>query len=182
VTARVPCAGAIVVDGDGRLLLLAAQDRTKWDRAAIAEGEGLLREALRHRPPGRFAVQAAIAAVHATAPDWDATDWAEIVGLYDVLTATWPSPVVALNRAIAVGMRDGPQAGLEELTPLGDEPQLATYPYLASARADFLSQLGRRDEALSAYHEALLLTTNSVEQRFLADRIEEIGAAGNGSG
>jgi RNA polymerase sigma factor (sigma-70 family) len=170
------------VDGDGRLLLLAAQDRTQWDRAAIAEGEGLLREALRHRPPGRFAVQAAIAAVHATAPDWGATDWAEIVGLYDVLTATWPSPVVALNRAIAVGMRDGPQAGLDELTPLGDEPQLATYPYLAAARADFLSQLGRPDEALSAYHEALLLTTNSVEQRFLADRIEEIGAAGEGSG
>jgi RNA polymerase sigma-70 factor (ECF subfamily) len=166
------------VDGDGRLVLLAAQDRTQWDRVAIAEGEGLLREALRHRPPGRFAVQAAIAAVHATAPDWDGTDWAEIVGLYDVLAATWPSPVVALNRAIAVGMRDGPQAGLDALEPLGDEPQLATYPYLASARADFLSQLGRANEALSAYHEALLLTTNSVEQRFLAGRIEEIDAAG----
>jgi RNA polymerase sigma factor (sigma-70 family) len=166
------------VDDDGRLVLLAAQDRTRWDQVAIAEGEGLLREALRHRPPGRFAVQAAIAAVHATAPDWDATDWTEIVGLYDVLAATWPSPVVALNRAIAVGMRDGPRAGLDALEPLGDEPQLATYPYLASARADFLGLLGRPDEALSAYHEALLLTTNEVEQRFLADRIEEINTAG----
>jgi RNA polymerase sigma-70 factor (ECF subfamily) len=166
------------VDSDGRLLLLAAQDRTRWDREAIAEGEGLLREALAHRPPGRFAVQAAIAAVHATAPGWDRTDWAEIVGLYDVLAGSWPSPVVALNRAIAVGMRDGPQAGLDALAPLGDEPQLATYPYLAAARADFLGRLGRPDEALSAYHEALLLTTNSVEQRFLADRIEEIEAAG----
>jgi RNA polymerase sigma-70 factor (ECF subfamily) len=162
------------VDGDGRLLLLAAQDRARWDREAIGEGEALLREALRARPPGHFAVQAAIAAVHATAPSWDATDWAEIVGLYDVLAATWPSPVVALNRAIAVGMRDGAQAGLDALAPLGDEPQLATYPYLAAARADFLSRLGRRDEALSAYNEALLLTTNTVEQRFLADRIEEI--------
>jgi RNA polymerase sigma-70 factor (ECF subfamily) len=162
------------VGGDGRLLLLAAQDRTRWDHAAIAEGEALLRESLRHRPPGRFAVQAAIAAVHATAPEWEATDWEEIVGLYDVLAATWPSPVVSLNRGIAVGMRDGPQAGLDALDRLGAEPQLATYPYLASARADFLGRLGRRAEALSAYTEALLLTTNSIERRFLTDRIEEI--------
>jgi RNA polymerase sigma factor (sigma-70 family) len=168
------------VGSDGRLLLLEAQDRSRWDRQAIAQGEELLRESLRHRPPGRFALQAAIAAVHATAPDWEATDWPEIVGLYDILVATWPSPVVALNRAIAVGMRDGPQAGLDALTLLGDEPQLATYPYLASARADFLARLGRRDEALSAYTEALLLTTNEVERRFLSGRIDEIDAAGEG--
>jgi RNA polymerase sigma-70 factor (ECF subfamily) len=166
------------VDADGRLLLMSAQDRSRWDHAAIAQGEALLREALRHRPPSHFALQAAIAAVHATAPDWESTDWAEIVGLYDVLAATWPSPVVALNRAIAVGMRDGPRAGLDALAPLGDEPQLATYPYLASARADFLSRLGHRDEALSAYTEALLLTTNSVERRFLTGRIDEIDAGG----
>jgi RNA polymerase sigma factor (sigma-70 family) len=166
------------VDADGRLLLLAVQDRSRWDRDAIAQGETLLRESLRHRPPSHFALQAAIAAVHATAPDWESTDWAEIVGLYDLLAATWPSPVVALNRAIAVGMRDGPQAGLDALAPLGDEPQLATYPYLASARADFLGRLGRRDEALSAYNEALLLTTNEVERRFLTGRIDSLDAAG----
>jgi RNA polymerase sigma factor (sigma-70 family) len=166
------------VSESGRLLLLAEQDRSRWDRGEIAEGVGLLRESLRHRPPGRFALQAAIVAVHATSPTWEATDWPEIVGLYDVLAASWPSPVVALNRAIALGMRDGPQAGLDALDPLGDEPQLATYPYLASARADFLSRLGRIAEALSAYQEALLLTTNEVERRFLAGRIDELAATG----
>jgi RNA polymerase sigma-70 factor (ECF subfamily) len=168
------------VTESGRLLLLAEQDRTRWDRGEIAEGVGLLRESLRQRPPGRFALQAAIVAVHCTAPTWESTDWAEIVGLYDALAASWPSPVVALNRAIALGMRDGPQAGLDALQPLGDEPQLATYPYLASARADFLGRIGRTAEALSAYQEALLLTTNEVERRFLAGRIDELNATGEG--
>jgi RNA polymerase sigma-70 factor (ECF subfamily) len=166
------------VDPAGRLVLLEAQDRSCWDRDAIAQGEALLRESLRHRPPGHFALQAAIAAVHATAPDWGSTDWPEIVGLYDLLAETWPSPVVVLNRAIAIGMRDGPQAGLDALAPLGDEPQLATYPYLAAARADFLGRLGRRDDALAAYSEALLLTTNQVERRFLTDRIDSLDAVG----
>ena len=123
-----------------------------------------MREALRARPPGRYALQAAIAAVHAEAPSWDATDWAEIVGLYDVLVEMWPSPVVALNRAVAVGFARGPQAGLAALDDLAAEPQLASYPYLAAARADFLRRLGHAKQARTAYDEALLLSDNDVER------------------
>jgi RNA polymerase sigma-70 factor, ECF subfamily len=159
------------VDADGRLLLLADQDRSLWDRAAITEGIALVREALRRRPPGRFALQAAIAAVHAEAPTWQSTDWHEIVALYDLLCDRWPSPVVALNRAVAIGLAAGPAAGLAALDPLGDEPQLARYGYLAAARADFLRRLGRAEEARLAYQEALLLTDNEVERRFLGERL-----------
>jgi RNA polymerase sigma factor (sigma-70 family) len=159
------------VGADGRLLLLEEQDRARWDSAAIAEGVSLVREALRRRPPGRFALQAAIAAVHAEAPRWEDTDWHEIVALYDLLRHRWPSPVVALNRAVAVGLADGPAAGLAELEPLGREPQLARYGYLAAARADFLRRLGHADEARLAYEEALLLTENDVERRFLEGRL-----------
>ena len=102
-----------------------------------------MREALRHRPPSRYALQAAIAAVHAEAPSWDETDWHEVVALYGVLAEIWPSPVVALNRAVAVGFADGPAAGLAALDELGTEPQLAGYGYLAASRADFLRRLGR---------------------------------------
>src|SRR5205807_6152440 len=133
------------VGAGGRLLLLEEQDRSRWDAAAIAEGVALVREALRRRPPGRFALQAAIAAVHAEAPRWEDTDWHEIVALYDLLRKRWPSPVVALNRAVAVGLADGPAAGLAEPEPLGNEPQLARYGYLAAARADFLRRLGRTE-------------------------------------
>jgi RNA polymerase sigma factor (sigma-70 family) len=163
------------VGADGRLLLLQEQDRRAWDRTAIAEGLTLVEEALSRRPPGRYALQAAIAAVHAEAPTWDATDWSRIVALYDMLCATWPSPVVALNRAVAVGMADGPLAGLAELDPLTGEPQLKGYPYLPAARADFLRRLGRITEAHAAYEEALALTDNEVEREFLADRLEELG-------
>ncbi len=104
-------------------------------------------QALQRRPPGRFALMAAIAAVHAQAPSWDATDWHEIVGLYVVLMQIWPSPVVALNHAVAVGLAEGPQAGLDALDAIGTDPLLATYSYLASARADFLRKLGRTGEA-----------------------------------
>jgi RNA polymerase sigma-70 factor (ECF subfamily) len=116
---------------------------------------------------------AAIAAVHAEAPTWSATDWAELVGLYDLLVTIWPSPVVSLNRAVAVGFADGPAAGLDELDALADEPQLGAYSYLASARADFLRRLGRPGEAADAYREALNLTDNAVETEFLeARRVE----------
>jgi RNA polymerase sigma factor (sigma-70 family) len=162
------------VGADGRLLLLEEQDRNRWDRSAITEGLALVREALRSRPPGRFALQAAIAAVHAEAPSWPDTDWREVVALYDLLRDRWPSPVVALNRAVAVGLAEGAAAGLAELRPLLDEPQLARYPYLAAARADFLRRLGRVEEARSAYEEALLLTDNEVERRFLADRLDAL--------
>jgi len=156
------------------LVLLADQDRARWDRAAIDEGVALVRYALQRRPPGRFALMAAIAAVHAQAPSWEATDWREIVGLYVVLMQIWPSPVVALNHAVALGLAEGPQAGLDALDRLATDPLLSTYSYLASARADFLRQLHRMSEARMAYEEALLLSENTVERSFLADRIGEI--------
>ena len=159
---------------DGSLILLRDQDRHQWDRTEIAEGLSLVRSALQQRPPSRYALQAAIAAVHVEATTFDETDWAEIVALYGVLQSIWPSPVVALNRAVAVGFAQGPEAGLAELDRLGAEPQLAGYGYLAAARADFLSQLGRIDDARLAYEEALLLTENEVERRFLTERMSAL--------
>jgi RNA polymerase sigma factor (sigma-70 family) len=161
---------------DGHLVLLADQDRAQWDQAAIAEGISLVRTALQRRPPGRFALMAAIAAVHAQAPSWDATDWREIVGLYDLLVQIWPSPVVALNHAVAVGLAEGPHAGLAALDALGTDPLLSTYSYLASARADFLRKLDRTSEARDAYEEALLLSENVVERAFLEERIGQLEA------
>ncbi len=134
----------------------------------------MVREALRSRPPGRFALMAAIAAVHSEAPSWPDTDWREVVALYDLLVALWPSPVVALNRAAAVGLADGPAAGLAALDALANEPQLAGYSYLAAARADFLRRLDRPGEAKEAYEEALLLTENAVEREFLTARVDEL--------
>ncbi len=163
------------VDAGGRLVRLSEQDRGTWDRALIAEGSALLTRALGRRPATRYAVQAAIAAVHAEAPTWADTDWPQIVALYDVLRALWPgSPVVALNRAAAIGFRDGPQAGLDALQPLLAEPALAGYGYLAAARADFLRQLSRRREAADAYEEALALTANPAERDFLESRLAEV--------
>jgi RNA polymerase sigma-70 factor (ECF subfamily) len=167
---------------DGRLLLLAEQDRGRWDRAAIAEGIALVRTALRSRPPGRYALQAAIAAVHGEAPSFTSTDWVEIVALYDVLLQIWPSPVVALNRAAAVGFAQGPAAGLAALDELAAEPTLAGYGYLPAARADFLARLGRTDEARLSYSEALLLTENEVEQEYLSARVAELGRGGDSGG
>jgi RNA polymerase sigma-70 factor, ECF subfamily len=162
------------VSASGSLVLLEEQDRGRWDRARIAEGIALLTRTLRVHPPTRYSVQAAIAAVHAEAPSWQATDWAEIVALYDVLRRLWPSPVVDLNRAVAVGMCEGPRAGLDALTPLLDEPALATYGYLSAARADFLRRMGRWSQAATAYEEALTLTDNAVERAFLVRRLDEV--------
>ena len=156
---------------DGRLLLLEEQDRERWDRASIAEGVALVREALAARPPSRYALQAAIAAVHAESARWQDTDWAEVVGLYDVLVQIWPSPVVALNRAVAVGFASGPTAGLAALDALAAEPQLAGYRYLPAARAEQLRRLGQHTEARQAYTEALFLTENTVERAFLEGRL-----------
>ena len=163
-------------DDTGRLLRLEDQDRTRWDRRAIGEGIALVRKALHARPssPGRFPLMAAIAAVHAEAPGFDQTDWVEIVGLYDHLISVWPSPVVALNRAIAVGHRDGPGAGLELLDRLARDPQLAGYHYLPAARAEFLARLGRVDEARLAYQEAILLTGNRTEADHLTERLHRL--------
>jgi RNA polymerase sigma-70 factor (ECF subfamily) len=158
----------------GRLLLLSEQDRTRWDTRLISEGVALLTDALRRRPPTRYAVEAAIAAVHAEASTWEDTAWSEIVALYDVLLQRWPSPVAELNRAVAIGLRDGPQAGLNALTPLLADPALATYSYLSAARADFLRRLHRWTEATEAYEEALTLTDNEVERKFLTERLAEV--------
>jgi RNA polymerase sigma-70 factor (ECF subfamily) len=134
----------------------------------------LLREALKLRPPSRFALMAAIAAVHDESRSWSDTDWQEILGLYDLLLEKWASPVVRLNRAIALGFAEGPAAGLAELDALGAEPQLARYPYLAAARAGFLVRLGRFDDARTAVEEALILTENDTERRFLQTRLSEL--------
>ena len=159
---------------DGRLLLLEEQDRALWDRAQIEEGLALVRSALTAGSVGRYALQAAIAAVHADATTWDETDWREVVALYGVLAEHWPSPVVQLNRAVAIAYADGPEAGLAALEPLLSEPALSGYGYLPAARADLLRRLGRYGEARSAYEEALLLTENAVERRFLAERLEAL--------
>ena len=159
---------------EGRLLLLSEQDRTRWNTRLIDEGVALLTDALRRRPPTRYAVEAAIAAVHAEAPAWEDTDWSEIVALYDTLLRLRPSPVVELNRAVAIGLRDGPRAGLRALAPLETEPALATYGYLSAARADFLRRLHQWSQAALAYEEALTLTDNDVERAFLTRRLTEV--------
>jgi RNA polymerase sigma factor (sigma-70 family) len=160
---------------DGRLVLLEDQDRSRWDRDAIAEGLTLVREALRRRPPARYALQAAIAAVHAEATRFEDTDWREVAALYGVLATVWPSPVVTLNRAVALGMAHGPEQGLVELDALSADPQLAGYGYLPAARAEFLRRLGRSDEARLAYAEAAQLTGNDVERAHLELRLSELG-------
>jgi RNA polymerase sigma factor (sigma-70 family) len=159
---------------DGRLLLLAEQDRSRWDRSAVGEGVALVREALRRRPPGRFALMAAIAAVHDEAASFADTDWREILALYNLLVQIWPSPVVALNRAVALGFAEGPAAGLAALDALGPEPQLAGYGYLPAARANFLTRLGQTQAARLAYEEALLLTENTVERAWLTTRLAQL--------
>lgn len=154
--------------GDGAPVLLEQQDRTRWDRAAIAEGLALLERAT--AAPGRFTLLAAIAAVHDTADSWEATDWPRIVGWYDELLAIWPSPVVALNRAIAVGFSEGPDVGLAALRPLQGEHRLARYPYLHAALASCLERLGRTADAATAYEQAIRFAANGAERADLERR------------
>ncbi|MEO8717145.1 MAG: RNA polymerase sigma factor [Burkholderiales bacterium] len=154
---------------DGELVLLEDQDRGLWNRELIAEGVALTTRALKTRMFGPYCLQAAIAAVHAEAPNAGATDWSEIIGLYDVLSRLDPSPVVALNRAVAVAMRDGPEAGLKIVDPLLEE--LDGYHLAHAVRADLCRRLGRKAEALASYEKALSLTRQEPERRFLAGRI-----------
>ncbi|MGW5718203.1 RNA polymerase sigma factor [Amycolatopsis sp. NPDC003865] len=158
-------------DAAGRLLRLEDQDRSCWDTAMIAEADRLVVEALKTGPPGRFGVQAAIAALHAQAPSYAETDWPQILTLYDVLLRLWPSPVVALNRAVAVAAVHGPEAALDEIARLEAGGRLAGYRYLSATKADLLHRLGRDAEAADAYRAALALSENAVEQEFLAARL-----------
>ncbi|WP_308210277.1 RNA polymerase sigma factor [Amycolatopsis iheyensis] len=159
------------VDDAGRLLRLEDQDRSRWDTAMVAEADRLVVEALKGGPPGRFSVQAAIAALHAQAPSFAETDWPQILTLYDVLLRLWPSPVVALNRAVALSMVAGPEAALGEIARLETDDRLAGYRYLPATKADLLHRLGRDAEAAEAYRAALALSGNAVEQEFLAARL-----------
>jgi len=165
------------VSPDGQLVLMEDQDRSLWDRAAIDRGLRLVREALMCPPTGRYALMAAIAAVHAEAQRWEDTDWPQLVGLYDLLLRRWPTPVVALNRAVALSFAAGPAEALAALDELADGASIDAYPYLAATRADLLRRLGRRCEALAAYREALRLTHNAAEADFLRRRIGELQAA-----
>jgi len=162
---------------NGELILLDEQDRSLWDREQIAEGLGLIERALSSRSVGPYALQAAIAAVHAEARDARSTDWRQIVGLYDVLMRLEPSPVVELNRAVAVAMRDGPAEGLALVDTILNRGDLAGYHLAHSARADLLRRLGRADDAITAYERALKLVTQEPERRFIAKRIAEIRQA-----
>jgi RNA polymerase sigma-70 factor, ECF subfamily len=162
-------------DARGRLLRLHEQDRARWDAGLVAEADRLVVEALRGGRPGIFGVQAAIACLHAQAPRYEDTDWPQILTLYDVLLRRWPTPVVALNRAIALSMVEGPMAALAEVERLAGDRRLAGYPYLPATRADLLDRLGRTAEAVRCYREALALTGNLVEQEFLAERVRALG-------
>jgi RNA polymerase sigma-70 factor (ECF subfamily) len=159
---------------EGDIVLLEEQDRALWDAALVAEGRGLVERALVTRRAGPYTVQAAIAAVHADARTPDATDWAQIGALYDVLFALAPSPVVELNRAVAVAMRDGPAAGLALIDAILARGELGTYHLAHAARADLLRRLGHRDEARTAYLRALELTRQEPERRFLSKRLSQL--------
>ncbi|MBM4557237.1 RNA polymerase sigma factor [Rhodococcus hoagii] len=156
----------------GEMVLLEDQDRAVWDRPLIEEGSALVLVSLTGGPPGAYGVQAAIAALHDEAPDVASTDWPQIVALYDVLLRLVPSPVVAMSRAVAVAMRDGPAAGLTLLDELSEEPQLrAHHPYVA-ARAELLARLGRREEAAAEYRRALDLVGTDPERDHLRNRLQ----------
>jgi RNA polymerase sigma-70 factor (ECF subfamily) len=160
----------------GDLILLDEQDRSRWDQARIIEGSALVERAMRMRRPGPYQLQAAIAAVHDEASTPDATDWRQIEGLYDALLVLAPSPVVELNRAVAVAMTRGPAAGLAIVDGLDASGVLADYHLLHAARADLLRRLDRRAEAADAYRRAAALTGNRAEQAFLGRRLAEVTA------
>jgi RNA polymerase sigma-70 factor, ECF subfamily len=170
------------VDAAGELVVLEDQDRSRWDDAAIAEGVEVLERALRRERPGPYQVQAAIAACHATAPNAAATDWHEIAALYGKLARLVPSPVVALNRAVAVAMADGPEAGLALVDRLEATGDLAGYYLLPATKADLLRRLGRADGAAVAYRDALRLARTDAERRYLDRRLAEVEPDGQKGG
>jgi RNA polymerase sigma-70 factor (ECF subfamily) len=158
----------------GDLILLEDQDRSLWNRHQIAEGKALVTRALSSRRFGRYTLQAAIASVHADAPDVAATDWKQVAGLYDLLMRLEPSPVVELNRAVAMAMRDGPGAGLPLIDAILSRGDLADYHLAHAARADLCRQLGRTAEARASYEVALTLARQEPERRFLERRLAEL--------
>ena len=164
----------------GEVILLEEQDRSTWDRAPIAEGARLVRESFASRRFGQYTLQAAIAAVHAEAPSTSETDWTEIVGLYDALLQLLPSPVVELNRAVAVAMRDGPAAGLALVDAILGRGDLVEYRLAHAARAELCRRLGRTADAKAAFERALALTRQEPERRFLQRRLAEV-AGGSGA-
>jgi len=159
---------------DGDLLLLEDQDRSLLNRPQIDEGRRLVEQAVASPGFGPYTLQAAIAAVHAESRNADATDWRQIAGLYDVLARTEPTPVVELNRAVAVAMRDGPAAGLALIDAILARGELTEYYLAHSARADLCRRLGRREDAIAAYQRALTLTRQEPERRFLERRLAEL--------
>jgi RNA polymerase sigma factor (sigma-70 family) len=166
------------VRADGRPQQLADQDRSRWDRSAIAEAHDLIVAGLSGSQPGRYVLQAAIALLHAEARTFDQTDWAQIVLLYDGLLSVLPSPVVALNRAVALSMVSGPGAGLAEVEQLDEDGRLARYHYLFAVKADLLRRLGRADEARDADRRALELAGNEAERALLVTRLGDRGRLG----
>jgi RNA polymerase sigma-70 factor (ECF subfamily) len=162
-------------DANGDLILIDEQDRALWDRARIAEGTALARQAMAAPVVGRYTLQAAIAALHATAPDIAGIDWTEIVRFYDLLLQAAPSPVTELNRAVAIAMRDTPEAGLLQVDAILERGELHDYHLAHSARADLVRRLGRLDEARRSYERALVLAAQEPERRFLERRLRELG-------
>jgi RNA polymerase sigma-70 factor (ECF subfamily) len=174
------------VDATGALVVLEDQDRATWDRAAIERGEALLDRAVRltgpTRPAGRFMLQAAIAGVHAEAPTWAETDQTVVLALYDRLLAVWPSPVVAVNRAVALAFVRGPLDGVAVLDSLADDPALRAWHYLPAARADLLRRAGSWTEAATAYDQALALAPDGQERSYLVRRREEVARSAQREG
>ncbi|WP_319040276.1 DUF6596 domain-containing protein [Kribbella solani] len=167
------------VSADGELVLLADQDRSRWDSALLAEGVSRATLALEHGQ-GRFALQAAVAGLHMTAPSWEKTNWVQVVRMYDAMLISWPTPIVALNRAAAHSLVPGADlvAVLEELDALSRETALTSYAYLPATRADVLTRLSRHAQAAEAYEQAIALTANETERRFLSNRLAELQARG----
>ena len=161
------------IGADGRLVQLKDQDRSRWDRSALSDANRMIVDCLRAGPPGRYVLQAAIASLYAEAPTYDQTDWPQILALYDKLLEIWPSPVVALNRAVPLAMVAGPETALAQVENLERDGRLSGYHYLPAVKADLLSRSGRSEEAADSYRQAFELSGNDAERAFLAEQIAD---------